>query len=176
MRLVTAKQMQDMDQCTIREFGIPGQVLMENAGKGAVDMFIRLFAPDTSTRVGILAGRGNNGGDGFVMARFLANAGIRVTVFLMASLDKVSGDAKINLNLYQALLPHCPHAGLMEIPDEKALASKKMHILHQDLLIDALLAIQENPRGSLSGQMQRQPLPMPRQVMFCIPAMNIRAD
>ncbi len=139
MRLVTAKQMQEMDQYTIREFGIPGQVLMETAGKGAVDMFLRLFAPDSSTRIGILAGRGNNGGDGFVMARFLANAGIPVTVFLMASRDKVAGDAKINLELYQVLLSHCPHAKLVEIPDEDSLTSKKMQILHQDILIDALL-------------------------------------
>ncbi len=71
MFLVTAKQMQEMDRYTIEEYGIPGRVLMENAGRGAVDFLMEQFQPTQTTRVAVVAGRGNNGGDGWVMARYL---------------------------------------------------------------------------------------------------------
>ena len=58
MFLVTAKQMQEMDRYTIETFGIPGRVLMENAGRGAVDFFIEQCSPTPETRVAVVAGRG----------------------------------------------------------------------------------------------------------------------
>ena len=99
MRLVTATQMQEMDQQTIDEFGIPGQVLMENAGRGAVDFFIRSVGPDRLSHVAVLAGRGNNGGDGYVMARYLQEMGMRVRVVVLSGFEKITGDALINLNV-----------------------------------------------------------------------------
>ncbi|MGD9733066.1 MAG: NAD(P)H-hydrate epimerase, partial [Desulfamplus sp.] len=96
MYLVTAKQMQNIDRAAIQSFGIPGQVLMENAGRGAVEMFLRTFPYIKSKRVSILAGRGNNGGDGFVMARYLMEKGFEVKTFLFSTSDRVTGDAKAN--------------------------------------------------------------------------------
>jgi NAD(P)H-hydrate repair Nnr-like enzyme with NAD(P)H-hydrate epimerase domain len=78
MYLVTADEMQRMDRATIESFGIPGRVLMENAGRGATAFFWKRSTGTTPEAVGVAAGRGNNGGDGFVMARYLHQKGIRV--------------------------------------------------------------------------------------------------
>ena len=66
MILVTANEMQQMDRQTIESFGIPGRVLMENAGRGATAFLFELFPDIAARRVGVIAGRGNNGGDGYV--------------------------------------------------------------------------------------------------------------
>ena len=71
MILVTANEMQQMDRQTIESFGIPGRVLMENAGRGATRFFFEQFSDLKNKRIGIIAGPGNNGGDGFVIARYL---------------------------------------------------------------------------------------------------------
>ncbi|HKJ98598.1 MAG TPA: NAD(P)H-hydrate dehydratase [Desulfotignum sp.] len=138
MMLVTAEQMQAMDSFTINEFKIPGLVLMENAGRGACDFFMETFTPDRSTRVAVVAGRGNNGGDGWVMARYLMEKHIPVTVFLLSEKDKVSGDAKTNMDFVEKLLPHFPESAVVQIADAAALAKEKSRIVHQDLFIDAI--------------------------------------
>ncbi|MEI6261385.1 MAG: NAD(P)H-hydrate epimerase, partial [Deltaproteobacteria bacterium] len=74
MKIVTASEMQQIDRETIETFGLPGRVLMENAGRGVIDVLIRTFPAIKSfgcnQSIGIVAGRGNNGGDGFVIARY----------------------------------------------------------------------------------------------------------
>jgi len=82
MYLVSADEMQEMDRRTIESFGLPGRILMENAGRGATRFFLEHFKDIENKRIGVVAGRGNNGGDGFVMARYLAQKGMRVTVYL----------------------------------------------------------------------------------------------
>ena len=135
MYLVTASEMQEMDRKTIEEFGLPGRVLMENAGKGATQILLRQFDPLCNQKVGILAGRGNNGGDGFVIARYLTQKGVGVTVFLLAQRSHVKGDAAENLNLLTPL-----DISVIEMPDQKSFSkSIKINILHQDILIDAIL-------------------------------------
>ncbi|MEJ2700754.1 MAG: NAD(P)H-hydrate epimerase, partial [Desulfuromonadales bacterium] len=69
MKLLTAAEMQELDRRTIEEVGIPGIVLMENAGRGAVDHLCRRFGDLFPGPVLVLAGKGNNGGDGYVIAR-----------------------------------------------------------------------------------------------------------
>ena len=64
MYLVSADEMQRMDRATIESFGVPGRVLMENAGRGATAFFLEAVHRDHPGAVGIVAGRGNNGGDG----------------------------------------------------------------------------------------------------------------
>jgi NAD(P)H-hydrate epimerase len=133
MIIVTAKQMQTLDQRTIDNFGIPGRVLMENAGRGATRFFLDSIYSRGPGKVGVLAGRGNNGGDGFVMARYLSQKGIDVTVFLLSSADKVRGDAAENLKLLQA-----SHIPIVEIPDQLCLAEKQPGMRHMTYWIDAL--------------------------------------
>ena len=97
MKLATTSQMQDLDRRTIQECGIPGIDLMENAGKGAAELLVRSFPEVRTGWVAVLAGQGNNGGDGFVIARHLMNWGIKTKVFFLSSRDNVRSDALTNL-------------------------------------------------------------------------------
>ena len=74
MRVLNTEQMREADRRTIDEIGIPSIVLMENAGRQAVAAMEAAYEDLTSSRVGVICGRGNNGGDGFVVARTLAAA------------------------------------------------------------------------------------------------------
>lgn len=90
-----------MDQRAIRELGIPGATLMENAGRGAAAC-IQAALPDLGlprrgVRVAVVCGKGGNGGDGFVVARWLKRAGHRVEVFLLAAPDELRGDPALKL-------------------------------------------------------------------------------
>ncbi|MCP4682933.1 MAG: NAD(P)H-hydrate epimerase, partial [Desulfobacterales bacterium] len=134
MYLVTANEMQTMDRETIESFGIPGQVLMENAGRGATRMFLDKFPGVMDSRVGVLAGRGNNGGDGFVIARYLAQYGVRVCVYLLSEKSKVKGDAEANLKLLEPL-----YVPVFEVPDKASFERQLTGIKHQEIWVDAIL-------------------------------------
>jgi len=139
MYLVTAQEMQEMDRETINGFGIPGRILMENAGKGSFDMLLSLFPDISSKRVSILAGSGNNGGDGFVVARYLIQMGVRTEIFLLAPREKVAEDALANLLLVEKLVERCSNAFLTEVPDLESFNEIKTRIVHADLIVDAIL-------------------------------------
>jgi NAD(P)H-hydrate epimerase len=79
MILVTAGEMQEMDRQTIENYAIAGLELMENAGRGATRVLLDQFGDHVKAGVGIICGKGNNGGDGFVIARYLAEKGIRLS-------------------------------------------------------------------------------------------------
>ena len=91
--LLTREQARDLDRRAIDEFGVPGIVLMENAGRGMAELLLPLGIHGP---VVILCGKGNNGGDGFVIARHLDNAGVRVRVLLFADPAELRGDAAVN--------------------------------------------------------------------------------
>ena len=93
MRVLNTRQMRDADRRTIEEIGIPSIVLMENAGRQAVAAMEAAYDDLATSQVGVLCGRGNNGGDGFVVARTLVQRGIDVGVFLLGSVSEISGDA-----------------------------------------------------------------------------------
>lgn len=94
---LTRAQAREIDRLTIESLGLPGIVLMENAGRGAAAAIRQFTAPDTGQRFVILVGRGNNGGDGLVIARHLDNAGLSVRVLLAAAPERFAGDAAVNL-------------------------------------------------------------------------------
>lgn len=96
MLLVTAEQMREMDRRTIEDVGIPGIVLMERAALGAVDALLAHYEPDPATRIGLLCGGGNNGGDGFAMARLLSELGFTVWVGAMRDASQYGTDAQTN--------------------------------------------------------------------------------
>ncbi len=135
MFLVTAKEMQTMDAATIETFGLPGRVLMENAGRGATEAFLeKIYRHHPATSVAVVAGRGNNGGDGFVIARYLAQKQIPVRVYLLSTMERVGGDAAANLKLL-------PQMGIpvKEVPDSAAFQTIKKEFHHQKIWIDAIL-------------------------------------
>ena len=97
-QVMSRAEVRDVDRRAIEEFGLPGVVLMENAGRGCVDWLAEL---GVSGRVVICAGKGNNGGDGFVIARHLENRGLDVKVLLFANPKTLQGDAKINYEIIE---------------------------------------------------------------------------
>ena len=134
MYLVTAKEMQEMDRRTIESFGLPGRVLMENAGRGAADFFLEKHPDMINCKVGIIAGRGNNGGDGFVIARYLACKDINVTIYLLTDTSRLAGDAAANFELLAPL-----GIAMMVIPDSDTFDRAKDSMRAKDIWIDAIL-------------------------------------
>ncbi|NTV80128.1 MAG: NAD(P)H-hydrate epimerase, partial [Candidatus Aminicenantes bacterium] len=97
MKILTSREMRLIDRIAIEELGIPGPVLMENAGLRIVRALRAQCEDLARERIVVVAGKGNNGGDGFVVARHLANSGARPEVVLLAAKDEVKGDAAVNL-------------------------------------------------------------------------------
>jgi hydroxyethylthiazole kinase-like uncharacterized protein yjeF len=89
----SASQMRDLDRKASEIYGVPGLVLMENAGRGTANLILQKFHP---RNVLILCGKGNNGGDGFVIARYLAEHKIGVEVMLLSEVSEIKGDAAVN--------------------------------------------------------------------------------
>ena len=95
-----------MDRAAIDVLGIPGVILMENAGRNcadAIEEFLGFSSGQAGRNVAIVAGPGNNGGDGYVIARHLAMRGFRVVTFIICPAEKISGDAAVNLRAITAL-------------------------------------------------------------------------
>jgi len=134
MYLVTADEMRKMDQDTIENFGLPGRILMENAGRGATRMLIKMFPDIKGKKVGIAAGSGNNGGDGFVIARCIKECGADVTVFVLSETKKIRGDAKTNLNLLSLL-----DIRVHEVPDKEIFEKQQILLAQQEIWVDAIL-------------------------------------
>jgi NAD(P)H-hydrate epimerase len=133
MRILTSAQMRDADRRTIEEIGIPGIVLMENAGRQVVAAMEASFEELEERQVAVLCGRGNNGGDGFVVARTLAQRGVDVSVFVVGDLSRIRGDARTNLEVLG-------HLGLtvVEINDSQAWELHFSEIGACDIIVDAL--------------------------------------
>src|SRR5215469_16353633 len=109
MKVLTAAQMREVDRRTI-EMGIPGLVLMENAGTRVVEVMAENFAPLSEQRIAILCGKGNNGGDGMVVARqlFTRFHPRALHVVLLASPEELKGDAAQNYHMLEVC--GCPVA------------------------------------------------------------------
>lgn len=95
---MTRQQVRAVDERAIREFGMLGLVLMENAGRNSAQLLISL---GITGRVVICCGKGNNGGDGFVIARHLENVGVDVLVLLCVPPEALAGDALANFRVIQ---------------------------------------------------------------------------
>ncbi len=130
--VVTAEQMQAIDRQAIDGFGIPGITLMENAGVGIVQELQRRFPDLSRKKIFIFCGKGNNGGDGFVVARHLFNLGSEVRILLAGKLSELNGDAGIN-----AISAHKIGIQVDELnPDHLNRHDHKLR--HCDIIIDAV--------------------------------------
>ena len=106
MYLVTASEMRKMDQETIESFGLPGRILMENAGRGATRFLLEQFEDIASKKIGVAAGQGNNGGDGYVIARALLDTGVAVSVVGTKPPEELSGDVEFGPGVENQLPRH----------------------------------------------------------------------
>ena len=103
MKILTAAQMGEVNRLTTERYRIPSLLLMENAGRSVVDELEKACPGLQQKRIVILCGRGNNGGDGFVVARYLALRGANPSVALFSDPGKLRGDAKVNWDIVQAM-------------------------------------------------------------------------
>ena len=103
MIVVTAEQMREMDRLTIQKFGVPSLALMERAGEAIAQAILKSFSRNAKQGVLIVAGKGNNGGDGFVVARLLKKKRIPCEVALLARQDDLSADAAHNMRVFLKL-------------------------------------------------------------------------
>src|SRR3989338_7076519 len=129
MKIVTAKEMQDIDRIAIDDYGIPGIVLMENAAKGVVASLFKKFPDIKDKKIGIFAGKGNNGGDGLAVARLLTDKGIATKVYLLSKKDMLRGDAKTNLEKAEEI-----GIKILEITSLDKLEAIKDNIRKKDIL------------------------------------------
>jgi NAD(P)H-hydrate epimerase len=143
MKSLTRAEVRDIDRRAIEEFGLPGIVLMENAGRGAAEL-LHALAPGAT--VAIVCGRGNNGGDGFVIARHLENLGHDVWLLLACEPDECRGDAAIAWQVAnRAGIPAQRLAAATPAEWEQALAGAAW-------IVDALLGTGATgpPRGAIA--------------------------
>src|SRR5438094_653194 len=133
MKILTAAQMQRIDRITTERYGVPSLTLMENAGRGVLEFLAERFAPLGGQKIAIVCGRGNNGGDGLVVARLLREQGLTPRVILLADPKKVKGDAAVNLERLMA-------SGAPETAEDSAAWRRvKGGLRGTTLLIDAIL-------------------------------------
>jgi NAD(P)H-hydrate epimerase len=144
--ILTREQVRELDRRAIEEFGVPSIVLMENAGRGMAEVLREL---GINGLVVLCCGKGNNGGDGFVMARHLDNAGVRVRVLLFADPSGLSGDAAVNHRIVAASgIPIEVFAG--PALDEERL---RRQLADADWIVDALFG--SGLRGSIQPPFDR---------------------
>ncbi len=137
--VVTPQQMAEMDSFTIEQLKIPGIVLMENAGRGTAQIAENMLGRAAGANVAIFCGAGNNGGDGFVIARHLLNRGTFVRIYVLTAREKIKGDAKTNLDILDNM--GCQVHYINDITDISESTP--------DLIVDAMLGtgVKGAPRG-----------------------------
>jgi hydroxyethylthiazole kinase-like uncharacterized protein yjeF len=133
MKIVTAQEMKNIDRRAVKDFGIPGPVLMENAASSVMFEMEKYFGCLDGFRIGIICGKGNNGGDGLALARRLRIRGVPVRVALLAPFRSVSGEAKINLSILRKMD--------VEIQQSASRGLITDLILWSDILVDAILGV-----------------------------------
>ncbi len=133
MRVFDARQMREADRRTIEEIGIPSMVLMENAGRQVVATLESTFDRLAEMRIAVLCGPGNNGGDGFVVARTLLQRSFDAGVYLVGQSADLKGDARANLQILASL-----GVDVVEIRDAAAWELQNTNVIGADLVIDAL--------------------------------------
>jgi NAD(P)H-hydrate epimerase len=157
-RIFNREQSRRVDELAIGKYGISGLVLMENAGRGAVDVLERL---GLGVRFAVCCGKGNNGGDGFVMARHLHARGYDVTVLLFGDAAELTGDAETNFDILDRTDVPIEEFGLDYIDDDDLDKTLKGF----DVVIDALLGTGARgeprpPFDRIIDAINRQPSPV----------------
>ena len=151
MNLLTAAEMREADRHTIEEIEVPSHVLMENAGHAIVDAMLRYIPEPTATTIGIICGKGNNGGDGLVALRLLTNMGYRTHAWVLSKVENLSGSVLLNL---QAALKLGPIVDLVSSEKEwdKVVTTVRGYDVHVDAILGTGLI--QAPRGLMARVIQ----------------------
>jgi ADP-dependent NAD(P)H-hydrate dehydratase / NAD(P)H-hydrate epimerase len=141
MRIVTAETMRKAERLTIGDRGIPGRLLMETAGRACADVVCAEWGTGNGKRAVIVAGKGNNGGDGYVVARCLLRRDWNVAILVLAERKDITGDAVENLTLLDpSIITFCPAHGDMRLHAEV--------FRNASIIVDALFGIGLNTEVS----------------------------
>lgn len=141
---LTTQEIRELDVLTIEHVGIPGLVLMENAARAVAEFVYGKLVNPSASQVLLLCGPGNNGGDGFVVARYLRNGGVKVAVALAAPAGRYQGDAATNLGIYRRL-----EEPLLDATAPEQMEAVRRRAEEADVIIDALLGT--GSRGAPTG-------------------------
>lgn len=134
LKVATAEQMREIDHKAIKEYGIPGIVLMENASLGIINEMIKEHKTLENKNIIVFAGTGNNGGDALGAARHAYNAGANVLVILVGSDQSVKGEALINLNIIKKM-----GINLVVVEDDSFNEEIIASLIMADIVVDGLL-------------------------------------
>ena len=134
-KTLTREEMLELDRKAIEEYKIPGIVLMENAGRNVAEEILKMLDDPQQAKVAILCGKGNNGGDGFVVARHLHNHSISVYVFLVAKISDILKDGDAGTNLQILLNMKIPVKEILDIPGVNSILKE---LNGYNILADAL--------------------------------------
>jgi len=137
MKILTASQMREVDSLTTSRYGISGLVLMENAGIGVVLEMEKHFGDLNRFPIAILCGKGNNGGDGLVVARQLIQRGISPQILLFADPAELKGDTRTNYEILEKMkvfFHTVPESRSTEERLQQLFAGLKNHIVVDGLL------------------------------------------
>ncbi|HHY71430.1 MAG TPA: NAD(P)H-hydrate epimerase, partial [Thermoanaerobacterales bacterium] len=151
MKVVSPSTMRDMDRIVIEDYKIPGVILMENAGREVAQAVKNMWGARKNiapAKIALFCGKGNNGGDGFVAARHLANMGFDINVFIIANPSSITGDAAINLKIIKNM-------GLqIKVIDEESDLNEVMDVTRNaSILVDAMFGT--GLRGKVKGVAQK---------------------
>jgi ADP-dependent NAD(P)H-hydrate dehydratase / NAD(P)H-hydrate epimerase len=146
--VVSSEQMREYDRFAIESLKIPGILLMENAGKGVVDTISRIYGSVAGKKFTIVCGKGNNGGDGFVVARQLHVLGAFIDVVLLARFTDVKSDAKVNLDILLKLIGSKNGENRLRIKETKS-SKSDVRLEKNDFIIDAIFGT--GFKGGITG-------------------------
>jgi len=142
--VISRDQVRAFDAWAINTLGIPGVVLMENAGRSCAELIREKLAGIAKPKVYIFCGTGNNGGDGYVIARHLLNSDFKVVVAVCGDRNKIKGDAKTNLDILEKMGQSIEQ---LNLDDGNIPGRVKTFTAGADMLVDAIFGT------GLSGQL-----------------------
>jgi hydroxyethylthiazole kinase-like uncharacterized protein yjeF len=144
MKILSVAEMREVDRLTTARYGIPSATLMENAGASVAEFIAQRWPKFAQRRIVILCGKGNNGGDGFVVARHLLDLGAKPEVYLFAAPDQMQGEAAANCKRWQEV-----SAALQLVRNSSDVQNLKPALDAADIIVDALLG--SGTRGAVEG-------------------------
>ena len=134
MKVALAKQMHEIDQCAVEEYGLPELSLMESAGHRVFEAVKNVLGGVGKKSVCILAGSGNNGGDALTAARYLANAGARVKIFLLGDKDHRTASLNVQMKILRGM-----GVELQQLDSDRAWERLQVTLRFSDAVVDGIL-------------------------------------
>ncbi len=145
--VMSRDEVRAVDSWAINTVGVPGVVLMENAGRSCAELIKEKLSGAAEPKICIFCGTGNNGGDGYVIARHLLNSGFRVAVVICGEKSKIKGDARINLDILERLGQSIEQ---LDLNDADIAGRVKTLAAGADMLVDGIFGT------GLSGQLSNE--------------------